>query len=288
MNTAKSQNSTVNPIGSGAPGSGSREWQIRLGVAFLASVVAAILGPFSTYDHFSFLERLFYWGGLIMGLVVPAYFLRAFLYRYLTGSSLRRDLIAAALLSVVIGLVVWLFNTRVMGFDLIAVRFLVEHIAIVLLFCLASVSIRAYLRQSLVDLRAHHAENAPAPLPVPEPVVSEGQEVFLRRLDPDKRGVLLHVSAADHHLQVWTDKGGSKVRLRFSDALKELTEFEGTRVHRSHWVATKQIKSVVPDGRRHIVELSCGGRVPVSQNGLRALRDEGVAIDTAGETRANG
>lgn len=248
----------------------------------MASLIMAIVGPFSTYELYSFFERLLYWGGLTMGLLLPAFLIRTIIYRYLSGPPLRQDLIAAAILSIILGTVIWLFNIFAMGFELGSPRFLVEHIGIVVLILLVPVTIRAYLRMSIGELQSQEAERA-APqteAPVePAPTLTEGQTSFLRRLEPEKRGDLWRVSADDHHLQVWTDQGGSKVRLRFGDALEELTDFNGTRIHRSHWVAFHAIRAVEPDGRRHIVELSCGTRLPVSQNGLRALRAAGVSIN---------
>lgn len=243
----------------------------------MASLITAILGPFSTYENFTFLERLLYWGGLIMGLLVPSFLVRTVIYRYLTGLPLRQDLIAVVLLSLIIGTSVWLFNLYAMGFDIATPVFLLEHIGVTLMICLVPVTIRAYLRKSFEEYQAQQG-TAQVAEPKPAPVFTEGQVAFARRLDPDKRGYVWRVSADDHHLQVWTDQGDSKLRLRFSDALEELTAFSGTRIHRSHWVAFEKIEAVVPDGRRHAVRLSCGSRLPVSQNGLRALREAGVSI----------
>lgn len=187
---------------------------------------------------------------------------------------MRQDLIAALILSVIIGPTVWVFNIFGMGFAVGSLLLLVEHIGIVLMICMVPVAIRAYLRMSLDDLQAQEAAIAPAELAP----MSEAQTLFLRRLDPEKRGAVQRVSADGHQLLVYTDQGGSKVRLRFGDALEELTAFNGTRIHRSHWVAYDAIEAVVPDGRRHAVHLPCGTRLPVSQNGLSALRDAGINV----------
>lgn len=259
---------------SGAPGTARRDWGIRLGVAVMAGVITAALGPFSTYELFSFTDRLFYWGGLIFCLVFPAFFVRTLIYRYFSGPPLRQDLIAAGIISVTIGPLVWAFNRYYMGFDVATSLIFVEHIGIVALICVGPVLIRAYLRMSLVELRAETAEFAPQ-----TPIMTEAQTAFLRRLEPDRRGHVRRVSADNHQVDVWTDRGSTKLRLRFSDALEELLAFEGTRIHRSHWVAYNSIKAVVPDGRRHMVHLSCGTHLPVSQNGLRALQEAGLGVE---------
>lgn len=259
--------------GSGSPNAARRDWVIRLSVAFFASVIAAILGPFATYEHFSFLERLLYWGGLIMGVLFPAHIVRTTAYRFSSGSLLVRELIAAGAVSVVIGPVVWAFNRFYMGFDLATPMSFLEHVAIVALVCLVPVSIRAYMRMNLGAIQA-----VPVANDVQQPIMTEAQAAFLRRLEPEKRGSVMRVSADDHQVEVWTDQGGSKLRLRFGDALEELTDFDGTRIHRSHWVAYDTIEAVVPDGRRHTVRLSCGTQLPVSSSGLKALQEAGVTV----------
>lgn len=237
----------------------------------MASIIAAIIGPFATYENFSFSERLFYWGGMIMGLLVPASLVRTVIYRYLTGPPLRQDLLGASILSVIIGLTVWLFNRYWMGFEVNTAVMFAEHIGIAWMICLVPVAIRAYLRMSLGDFQAQEAA-------VVEPPMTEGQVAFLRRLNPEKRGSVCRVSADNHQLIVITDKGESKLRLRFGDALEELAEFDGARIHRSHWVAFSNIHSVVPDGRRHAVKLSCGTELPVSPKRLDALREAGFKV----------
>lgn len=259
--------------GSGLPAAERRDWGIRVSGAFFASVIAAALGPFGTYEHISFFERLMYWGGLIFGLLFPAHIVRAAAFRFAPGPPLQRDLVAAAAVSILVGPVVWLFNRFFMAFDIATPFFLLQHIVIVLLVCLVPVSIRAYMRLHLGEMQAQSIANE-----VQRPVMTEAQAAFLRRLEPEKRGYVLRVSADDHQVAVWTDQGGSKLRLRFGDALEELSDFDGTRIHRSHWVAYDTIEAVVPDGRRHVVLLSCGTQLPVSQNGLKALQEAGVEV----------
>lgn len=235
--------------------------------------MAAILGPFSTYEYFSFFERLLYWGGLIMGMVFPGFFVRATVYRFFPGSPLSKDLVSAAAVSISVGPVVWLFNRYYMDFAVNTPVIFLEHIGIIALVCLVPILIRAYMRISIGGIVAELPTNV-----VQLPVMTEGQTAFLRRLESEKRGYILRVSADDHQVDVWTDQGMSKLRLRFGDALEELLEFDGTRIHRSHWVAFREIEAVVPDGRRHKVFLMSGAQLPVSQNGLKALKDAGVGV----------
>lgn len=258
---------------SGATESPSRAWALRFGVAVVASLVLALIGPFTTYSVFSFLERLLYWGGLTLGLIVPAYLIRSGVKRFLTGPPLQTDIIAAACIAVVLGAVVWLFNSFVMGFDVPFPGALAEHVLAVFLVCSVPVAIRAYLRARLTDASSSEQQGGghSGDLIIYGP--------FLRRLDEDKRGAVLRVSADGHQLWIHTDKGESRLRMRFSDALSELPEEHGTRIHRSHWVAYDFVEEIVPDGRRYMARLKCGANLPVSSNRIEALRKAGISVE---------
>ncbi|UWQ95108.1 LytTR family transcriptional regulator [Rhodobacteraceae bacterium M385] len=262
----------MNSIGSGAPKHTQRDWIIRVGVASLASVLCALIGPFGTYADFSFSERLVYWGGLIMGLLIPVFFIRILVYRHISGPPWRADISAVACMSVTLGPIVWLFNIYVMGFRIAEPIMLFQHIAMMAMICSVPVCIRAYLRWSVRRIQSEQVAEV-----VSVPKLTVVQAAFLRRIDPNMRGEVWRVSADDHQVRVWTELGETKVRIRFSDALKELTEFEGARIHRSHWVAFNRIESVEQDGRRYVARLVGGSQLPVSQKGLETLQKVGVA-----------
>ena len=259
---------------SGAPDVTREEWGIRLRTAAVASVIMALIGPFTTYEMFTFAERLLYWGGLILGLFVPACLIRKTVFNLIPGPEPRIDFVAAAVISIVIGPSVWAFNLFVMGFDVGDVQGLVEHVGICLLACLVPVALRIYMR-AIARVPDRESEKINSE----QTVARDDTHVFLRRLDPDKRGVLSRVSAADHQLVVCTENGESRLRMRFSDALKELADLPGSRIHRSHWVAHDAISSVNPDGRRYSVTMICGTVLPVSQKGVVPLRQAGLLVN---------
>lgn len=220
----------------------------------------ALLGPFTTYEHFTLAERGAYWGGLIFGALPVAFGIRLLMFRVLRGSILRVDATAALVMAVTLGTGIWAVNVRVMGFAVGGLWPLIEHIVIAALICFLLVGLRAHIRSRL---KARSASEAPAP-------------AFLRRLEPDLRGALLSVSANDHLLEVWTERGRSRLRMRLGDALQELAEFAGARIHRSHWVAFAAVRSVEMDGRRYKVTLNDGRELPVSRNGAEPLRAVGL------------
>lgn len=68
------------------------------------------------------------------------------------------------------------------------------------------------------------------------PPLPEAEAAFRRRLSAKRRHArLIAVEAHDHYLKVHTDAGAELVALRFSDAMDDLKQAYGRRVHRSWW-----------------------------------------------------
>lgn len=86
------------------------------------------------------------------------------------------------------------------------------------------------------------------------------------------RSRLLAVEAQDHYLRVMTRDGEALVYMRFADALGALSQSDGTRTHRSWWVARTSIESTrFADGRGELTLLG-GAVVPVSRSFAPAVR----------------
>lgn len=97
---------------------------------------------------------------------------------------------------------------------------------------------------------------------------------FLKRLPPDLGRDIIRVSALDHYVEVQTRTGTTLLLMRFADALEELEDIGGLRIHRSHWVARQAIRRVLRQDRALLVEMVDGARLPVSrsqQGGVRAI-----------------
>jgi DNA-binding LytR/AlgR family response regulator len=76
---------------------------------------------------------------------------------------------------------------------------------------------------------------------------------------------LYSISAEEHYIRVRTLTGDALVYKRFSDAVDELKEMNGIRIHRSHWVSPYAVKGVIRDGKRMAVRLKDGNELPVSR-----------------------
>lgn len=129
----------------------------------------------------------------------------------------------------------------------------------------------------------------PRPSPAAEPERPEPGEPephhlepapFLRRLPPSIGRDLLCLEMQDHYVEAHTREGSALLLMRFRDAVAELGG-AGMQVHRSWWVARDAVEGLENDGRRTMVRLRGGRRIPVS----RALLSE-VRAALSGQTRA--
>ena len=99
---------------------------------------------------------------------------------------------------------------------------------------------------------------------------------FLSRLPPHLRDGLLALQMEDHYVRAHGETGSALVLLRMRDAVAELAESDGMRVHRSWWVARNAVEWVRQDGRNFRLILKGGGlEVPVARNAVPALRAAG-------------
>ncbi len=91
-------------------------------------------------------------------------------------------------------------------------------------------------------------------------------------LPAEKRGAILRMSAADHYVEFFTERGSHLRRMTMKAAMEKADTAEGIQVHRSHWVAYSAMQALERDGERRFLTLRDGSRVPVSRRKVRALR----------------
>ncbi|MEM6372049.1 MAG: LytTR family DNA-binding domain-containing protein [Pseudomonadota bacterium] len=91
---------------------------------------------------------------------------------------------------------------------------------------------------------------------------------------------ITRVKAAEHFLEVYSDKGCEVIRERMSTFLEQVKPEDGIQTHRSHWVA-----GFAADGLSGaLLDLRCGAQVPVARGRLADVRDWLDAhADKAGE-----
>lgn len=100
---------------------------------------------------------------------------------------------------------------------------------------------------------------------VPEPpAASVALPVFLDKVREDRRGDLLALNAQGHYLRVITTGGEDLVLHTFGDAIKELGESGGLRVHRSWWVSRRALADGELESAKRL-RLMNGVEIPVSR-----------------------
>lgn len=109
-----------------------------------------------------------------------------------------------------------------------------------------------------------------------EPPLPEAEAAFRRRLSAKRRVArLIAIEAHDHYLKVHTDAGPELITLRFSDALDDLAQAHGWRVHRSWWVAADAVEDVRWRRGAGAIRLAGGLTAPVSRTYSPVLKEAG-------------
>lgn len=134
--------------------------------------------------------------------------------------------------------------------------------AIVFLVSLAVASLRRVLTSG-----AGAAIGEPAPAPVARPAGQAPRPPcrLMTRIPEELRGRPVRMEMRGHYVDLFTDRGCTRVLMRFADAMAEADAEVGLRVHRSHWVARAAVTGSRREGRALRLCLSDGVEVPVSR-----------------------
>lgn len=250
------------------PQSALRQWRSHFSgpvpYVVLGSVAAllAILGPFGTGEVLSFVEAFIYWlviaaGTHSIGVLVNAgltpklpaewnKFSRIIVVSFVTG---------AAITPFVAVITYAAFDDPPLLSEWLELTAKIFAIALIVKIILQLIDDR--VEGSAVDL---HQEGP----------------TLLNRLPLEKRGPIIALSSQDHYTLVQTTRGEELVLIRLADAIREAEPTHGLQVHRSHWVALKQVSTARRDGGRAILTLSSEVEIPVSRSFIEAVKDAGL------------
>lgn len=233
------------------------------------SLITAVAGPFSTYQTMPLDVRFLYWGGIIGASIVLGEGIRRVVARFGSLGPVGADIVGSVVMGLSFGTAVTVFNDLVLHPETPFAQALAKNVVVVLLACFGVIVFRAYAR---------HLANGEGATADPQPRVRNVDAVpgFLRDLDPEIGRSVRWIEADDHYLRVHAAKGSVRVLKRFRDALEELADVPGLRVHRSHWVRIEAVTEVRTNGRRHVAVLGCGTEVPVSRSYLGDLKAAGL------------
>lgn len=102
---------------------------------------------------------------------------------------------------------------------------------------------------------------------------SERKSSPLERRFPEIAGkTLIAIEADEHYVRLHTDAGSKHVLYRFRDALKDVEELAGLRVHRSWWVAEDAMEGLEQTASGFGLMLKGGLIAPVSQTYRRDVQ----------------
>lgn len=230
------------------------------------SVWLTVSGPFGTHEELPTPRRAAYWSGIVALSVTVGSIVRLMVeVRLERLPDLPRRLATAAAVALVLAPVLWAYSH---SFPDARPPTLAGFAGFILLVALGLQLIRWGVAHHIIRLGPIQTPRGRLRLEEPD-----AQTRLLQRLKPANRGGLRRVSARDHYLDVYTEKGRAELLLRFSDALAELDGIDGAQVHRSHWVAWDAVVAAEREGTRLFLKMIDGARVPVS----RTFQDAVVA-----------
>ncbi|MCB1448235.1 MAG: LytTR family transcriptional regulator [Rhizobiaceae bacterium] len=246
----------------------------RLWLTFGAVVLLfAVTAPFGT-EKIAFIPRLAYWLSLhaaSWSIALTFALGGGTLLRSLVGNLLARMLLGSLIAALPIGLVVALLELAWFGTppDLPGyIREVAVSLPLCGIFCVLSYLTMSGAPSAGEAQMEEHMAGDPREIAAAEPE----QPALLRRLRPQNRGRLLHISVADHYSMVRTSGGSELILLRFSDTIREVGLVDGMQVHRSHWVARDFVLSIRSAGGKVILALGDGSEIPVSRTFAASAR----------------
>lgn len=251
-----------------------RELQVFLSAPrFWATFGAVVLifwvtGPYGTAERLASVPRLGFWlvlHAVAWGIAVLAIVTVNTLFRQRVPGLLARMALGTLVAGVPVGLATEAISLMTFGGTPTPAR-IAESIATGLLL---SALFCALTFMTMGSRQAEALSTAPSPVAASE---DRAEIPLLRRLRPENRGPILHMTVADHYTQVTTSRGRELILLRFSDALAECGDTPGLRVHRSHFVADAHVDRLLRAEGRLAILLKDGQEVPVSRSRAEAVR----------------
>ncbi|MCF6344092.1 MAG: LytTR family transcriptional regulator [Devosiaceae bacterium] len=239
-------------------------WQREMLISVSAVLIFAFIGPFGTFHDLSFFMRLVFWAVAVLGCGAIFWSIVYFFdhFKIFKNSSKYFRYSFIVFLTTIPATVLIYYNNvffREIAFPLEKLPWLWSTVFIIGI-TITSLHLFSNFGKSLSKRKEHKKEVAK--------IVIETDKDILRFMDrlPKKLGrKLISLSSHDHHVDVRTDKGVEMIYMKFSDALKELKNYPGLRIHRSHWVAFDAVDKVKQSGRKWVVKLKDGSELPISE-----------------------
>lgn len=237
-------------------------------LVFLGAIcLLTLLGPFGSYDALPLTRRFFFWNAALTAVALPMHIaIRALLASPHLGRLPRLARVAlGAMLAAVPGTALVFFVRAVLwpeSYILDTIGATWGQVSAI------GFAIGCFHFMPVITVTEDRAEEMPAAPPAAQPRAAR----FLARLDPATGADIVSLTMQDHYVRVSTTTGTEMVLIRFADALTELEEIDGLRIHRSHWVAMRHVTTLGREDGKLKVQLDDGRSLPVSQTYAADLR----------------
>lgn len=258
----------------------------EIALILLIAVILAIIGPFGSFVVESGPERLAYWlrtGLAAYALYRPGITVGARLALRLGFAEGAGWIAAVLVLGAPLSLYLWYFGPDIMpdrpwpGIEAFMDTYWqvlsLSGPAMAVLWLSAAPKAEQTGAAPAAAPAASVTGDAPGPSEPPArprlgPLLSE-------RLPPRLGDDVIALQMEDHYVRVHTTRGDALILMRMADAVADLAQVDGLRVHRSWWAARHAVVAVERQGRSATLRLSNGLAVPVARDRLPQLRERG-------------
>ncbi len=233
----------------------------------VATLICAAIGPFGTYQTDTLGFRLLFWGGTILSGILYALFCLHAAHNIWP----KRSFLQIAWVSGVFFTITFSIPIKMLILQLYTEP---QPSLLMIILIVGSVIVAITILMHLL---------APAQ---PEPskpeqaktlnLAGQSDNPFLSRINTDMGTKLIRLTMRDHYVEVHTCQGMHLIHERFSDAVAALSEFNGTQVHRSHWVNLDEVCDVVKTTGKTAFKMSDGAIIPISRGKLAGLKQRGL------------
>ncbi len=255
---------------------------LRMAIGYgITSALLIWTGPFNTFDLFPTVPRIIYWGLInLAGWIINTslsigieHLLSRTIQPLTRKVEILGSVVAGTLSALPLALIVIKANELAHPFSSKTQAITDFPDFITLLGYIAPLTITVsmvytLLHQNQISQSVEFKQSEPHPSDGSAgPQAPEAPETcpFFDRLPKHLGKDLLWLSSQDHYLEVKTTLGKDLILMRLGDAVKELENYSGARIHRSHWVADAAVEWVETREGRFFAHLSDESCLPISR-----------------------
>ncbi len=232
----------------------------HVALVFALILILTATGPFGTYSSFDLWKRLGYWGTAVATVGVCGHLIGWYCHhspRFRALHPLLISLVSAAIATVPGTLIIFQIEMvwRQIDYSQVAVQEVATGVFVINLIA------------TIIRFGTWRPEYQTRKTP---PSLTE--HVFFENLPKNLRSELISLTMRDHYIECVTGNGSKLLLMRFVDAMRQLSDYPGLQIHRSHWVAADTIVGIKREGSRYMATLTDGRKLPVSRTHLDAAR----------------